>query len=230
MVTFDPPAGLRCVRGAWQVAAVGAPGSRWFLQPQERGRAAAAEMLRRGDHDSFSLFCSYEKNAPPKSAKKNKKNPNWSWPPASLHTSDDFQPRPVRRATSCFHSDRLRSVFFALLFLFHLVQLLHERDLPRCSPGRPHGPTPSLPPGRCLVALTAPGLRARRHFWLLCWWYAALRPLGEILVRGRAAPDPLSAKISWFVEAGGGGGRVGCHAGRSGSRRSIATQLRSFRH
>lgn len=87
------------------------------------------------------------------------------------------------------------------------------------------GPRPSDPPGCCLVALTASGLRARRHFWLLCWWHAALRPLGEILVRGRAAPDPPAAKISRFVEAGGGGGRVGCRAGRSGGRRSIATQL-----
>lgn len=95
------------------------------------------------------------------------------------------------------------------------------------SASRPH---PSPPPVCCPVALTASGLRARRHFWLLCWWHAALRPLGEILVRGRAAPDPLAAKISRFVEASSGSGRVGCRAGRSGGRRSIATQLRRFRH
>lgn len=136
--------------------------------------------------------------------------------------------RPVRRVTSCFHSDCLFLVFLRCFFPFHPVQSLHECDLPWSSPG-PTAP-PSLPPGRSLAALTAPGLRARRHFWLLCWWHAALRPLGEILVRGREAPGPLSAKISRFVEAGRGGGRVGCRAGRSGGRRSIATQLRRFRH
>lgn len=210
-----------CGRSSWFPLVPAASGE----GPRRRRRRDAAAWRPR----FFFFILQLGKKCPSKKCKKTqKKTPNWSWPPASIHTSDDFQPRPVRRATSCFHSDRLRSVFFVLLFVFHLVQLLHERDLPRCSPGRPHGPTPSLPPGRCLVALTAPGLRARRHFWLLCWWYAALRPLGEILVRGRAAPDPLSAKISWFVEAGGG--RVGCHAGRSGSRRSIATQLRSFGH
>lgn len=96
---------------------VGAPGSCWFLQPQERSRTAA-EMLWCGDHNSFSLFCSYDKNAPPKSAKK---PPNWSWPPASLHTSEVFQPRPVRRITSCFHSDRLRSVFCVFLCFFFFM-------------------------------------------------------------------------------------------------------------
>lgn len=120
--------------------------------------------------------------------------------------------------------------FFCVAFSFPSRPACVRPSAALAHPGPTAPPLPFLP-GRCLAALTAPGLRARRHFWLLCWWYAALRPLGEILVRGRVAPDPLSAKISRFVEAGGGGGgRVGCRAGRSGCRRSIATQLRGFRH
>lgn len=145
-----------------------------------------------------------------------RKMPPQKFPQSSCHL---FLFTPVKFSSLVRPSASLpvSSLISVLCFLFFI-------SFSSCMSATFHGPQsasrphPSPPPECCLVALTACGLRARRHFWLLCRWHAALRPLGEILVRGRAAPDPLAAKISRFVEASSGSGRVGCRAGRWGGR------------